>query len=108
MPELVWALECFIDKPFVWHPVADERLPSDRHDSESEPVFNNCSLLHVDWQGSRYAKVQPWRCDGLQVVRIGKEIEDGFDWMWEHLFRLELEIAVFESGERYGAHLNAF
>ena len=73
VPELVGALEGFIDEAFVGFPGGDFRLPADGHTAESQFVIDQLPGVHLDWPWGQHAEVQPGWCDGLELIGIGEE-----------------------------------
>ena len=54
-------------------PDFDVRAPAHWHAPHAQPVVNLCSRAHRDRQRSDDVKIQPRRCEGVEVRGVGKK-----------------------------------
>lgn len=53
---------------------------------DAQPIIDHCTAPHFDWARRNNLKVQPRRCEDLQVFGISEKQEDVVQRYWEPLF----------------------
>lgn len=86
MPEAVGAATLLVYNAMWRFPNGDLALPSYRNVMDAKPIMDQCTAPHFDWARRDNLKVQPLRCEDLQVFGISEKQKDVVQRDWEPMF----------------------
>ena len=101
-PETIGTANLFVDESMRRIPGGDAGAPPDRQTVESQPIVDQGVFAHFDREGGHGPEAEPRRRDGVEIRRIGEELEHTRPWRRQPEFGVELPDLHCEDFRRTG------